>query len=280
MTPAALLGMLTWSPWGESFAGAAFTPAAYILLFVVGLVLGSFLNVVIYRLPRDRSVAWPPSSCPACHARIRPWDNVPVLSWLWLGGRCRDCRAPISWRYPAIELSAALLLVGLAHLLGPRLGLVPAAVFALALLAVAIIDFDFRIIPDEISVGGLVLGLFARGFGASDIATGLIGALVGGGSLWLVAAAYRRATGVEGMGGGDVKLAAMIGAFLGWPGVFLTIFGAALAGTVVGAGLLLSRRGGRRTALPFGAFLAPAAVFAAVAGPALWRWYGTLFAVR
>ncbi len=280
MTPAALLGLLAWSPWGETLDGASFTPAAYALLFVLGLVLGSFLNVLIYRLPRDRSIAWPPSACPSCQARIRPWDNVPVLSWLWLGGRCRDCRAPISWRYPAVELSAALLLVGLAHALGPRLGLVPAAVFALALLAVAIIDFDFRIIPDEISLGGLLLGLFARGFGAADIATGLIGALVGGGSLWLVATAYRKATGVEGMGGGDVTLAAMIGSFLGWPGVFLTIFGAALAGTLVGAGLLLSQRGDRRTALPFGAFLAPAAVFAAVAGPSLWRWYGALFSVR
>lgn len=266
-----------WSPWGAPVPGMSFSPLAYGILFVLGLVLGSFLNVVIHRLPRDRSIVWPPSSCPVCSARIRPWDNIPVVSWLWLGGRCRDCRAPISWRYPAVELAAALLLVGLAFALGPRPALVPAAFFSLALLAVAIIDFEFRIIPDEISLGGLALGLLARGFTPADIATGLVGALAGGGSLWLAAYGYRRLTGVEGMGGGDIKLAGMIGAFLGWPGVFLTVFGAALAGSVVGAAILVAKRGDRRTALPFGTFLAPAAVFAAFVGPSLWRWYGGLF---
>jgi leader peptidase (prepilin peptidase)/N-methyltransferase len=200
-----------------------------------------------------------------------------VISWLALGGRCRTCRAPIPWRYPAVELAAGLLVVGLAVLLGPRPALVPAAAFALALLAVALIDLDFRIIPDEISLGGAVVGLFARGITFAGVAEGLVGALVGGGALWLVATAYRRATGVDGLGGGDVKLAAMIGAFLGWPGVFLTIFGAAAAGSLAGAVLILARGADRRTALPFGTFLAPAAVLAGVLGPVLWRWYGGLF---
>ncbi len=257
-----------------------FTVPAYGVLFAIGLCLGSFLNVVIYRLPRDHSIVSPPSACPSCGARIRPWDNVPVVSWLVLGGRCRDCHAGIPWRYPAVELAAGLLVVGLAWTLGPRLELLPALVFTLALLAVALIDLDFRIIPDEISLGGLAIGLFARGFTFEGIGAGLVGALIGGGSLWLVAVGYRKATGIDGLGGGDVKLAAMIGAFLGWPGVFLTIFGAAIGGSIVGLLLIALRRGDRRTALPFGTFLAPAAVFVALAGPSLWRWYGGLFGPR
>lgn len=275
--PAPLVALMTWSPWGMPTPEATFTPGAYVVLLVLGLCLGSFLNVVIHRLPRGASLAWPPSSCPECGHAIRPYDNVPVVSWLVLKGRCRDCQAPISPRYPVVELGTGLLLVGLAALLGPRLALLPAAVFALALLAIALIDLDFRIIPDELSVGGLIVGLGARGFTLDGVLAGLIGALVGAGSLYLVAGGYKKATGVEGLGGGDVKLAGMIGAFLGWPGVFLTIFGAALAGSVIGLVLIGAGLGTRRTALPFGTLLAPAAVFAALVGPAIWQWYGGLF---
>jgi leader peptidase (prepilin peptidase)/N-methyltransferase len=268
---------LAWAPWGAKAPLGMFTMPAYGVLFALGLCLGSFLNVVVYRLPREHSIVTPPSACPACGARIRPWDNVPLLSWLLLAGRCRDCRTAIPWRYPAVELASGLLVVGLAWALGPRPELVPALAFTLALVAVALIDLDFRIIPDEISLGGLVVGLFARGFTLEGVLAGVIGALVGGGALWLVAAGYKRATGIDGLGGGDVKLAGMIGAFLGWPGVFLTIFGAAVAGSVVGLALIAFRGGDRRMALPFGTFLAPAAVFVALAGPSLWRWYGGLF---
>lgn len=274
--PAPLVALMAWTPWGEQAPGV-FTPAAYVVLFVLGLCFGSFLNVVIHRLPRGASLAMPPSSCPVCGHAIRPYDNIPVVSWLLLRGRCRDCAAPISPRYPAVELGSGLLLLVLALVLGPRAALVPAAAFALALLAIALIDIDHRIIPDELSVGGLVVGLVARGFTTEGVLAGLIGALVGAGSLYLVALAYRKATGVEGLGGGDVKLAGMIGGFLGWPGVFLTIFSAALAGSLVGIVMIASGRGTRRTALPFGALLAPAAVFAALLGPAIWRWYGGLF---
>jgi leader peptidase (prepilin peptidase)/N-methyltransferase len=266
-----------WSPWGEPVLPFAFTPGAYLVLFVLGLCFGSFLNVVIHRLPLGISLAMPPSSCPACGHAIRPFDNIPVVSWFLLRARCRDCAAPIPVRYPAVELGSGLLLLALAVVLGPRAALVPAAVFALALLAIALIDLDHRIIPDELSVGGLVIGLTARGFTLDGVLAGLIGALVGAGSLYLVALGYRKATGVEGLGGGDVKLAGMIGAFLGWPGVFLTIFSAALAGSLVGGILIAAGRGTRRTALPFGTLLAPAAVFAALVGPAIWRWYGSLF---
>lgn len=274
---AALLG---WSPWGEATIGASFTPLAYATLFALGLCFGSFLNVVIHRLPLGRSIVSPPSACPLCGHRIRPFDNVPVFSWLALAGRCRDCRGAIPWRYPAVELGAGLLVVALAAQLGPRIALVPALLFALALLAVALIDWDHRIIPDEISLGGAIVGLFARGTTWPGVSEGLVGALVGGGSLWLVATAYRRATGVDGLGGGDVKLAAMIGAFLGWPGVFLTILGAAAAGSLAGVVLLATRRADRGTELPFGTFLAPAAVLAGVIGPFVWRWYSGLFLPR
>jgi leader peptidase (prepilin peptidase)/N-methyltransferase len=266
-----------WAPWGGGTIDLSFTPFAYATLFALGLCFGSFLNVVIHRLPLGQSIVSPPSACPHCGHRIRPFDNVPVASWLLLAGRCRDCRSAIPWRYPAVELAAGLLVVGLAAQLGPRVALVPALLFALALLAVALIDWDHRIIPDEISLGGAVVGLFARGMTMPGVLEGLTGALVGGGALWLVATGYRRATGVDGLGGGDVKLAAMIGAFLGWPGVFLTILGAAMAGTLVGGILIATRRADRETALPFGTFLAPAAVLAGVIGPLVWRWYGGLF---
>lgn len=278
MNGAALVAVLAWSPWGAPPAKfLAFTPGAYFVLFTLGLCFGSFLNVVIHRLPRAMSLAWPPSSCPACGHAIRPYDNIPLVSWVVLRGRCRDCAAPISPRYPAVELGAGLLLLGLAMFLGPRAALVPAGVFALSLLAIALIDLDHRIIPDELSIGGLLIGLCTRGFTIEGVLAGLVGALVGAGSLYLVALGYRKATGVEGLGGGDVKLAGMIGAFLGWPGVFLTIFSAALAGSIVGGVLIASGKGHRRSELPFGTFLAPAAVFAAFLGPFLWRWYGSLF---
>jgi len=273
--PPPLAMLLAWAPWGHP-TPLAFTAPAYCVLFLLGLAFGSFLNVVVYRLPRGQSIAWPPSSCPVCAHAIRPWDNLPLVSWCVLRGRCRDCAAPISIRYPLVELLGGALVVAVAHTLGPRLELLPAAGFALALVAVALIDFDFRIIPDEISIGGAVIGLLARGFTVPGILAGLVGVLAGAGSLYLVALAYRRVTGIEGLGGGDVKLAGMIGAFLGWPGVFLTIFAAALVGSLVGLGLIGFGRGTRRTALPFGAFLAPAAVLAALVGPVLWHWYGGL----
>ena len=273
--PPPLAMLLAWTPWGHA-TPLTFTWPAYLVLFGLGLAFGSFLNVVVYRLPRGQSIAWPPSSCPACGHAIRPWDNLPLVSWLVLRGRCRDCAAPISIRYPLVELLGGGLVVAVAATLGPRPTLLPAAAFALALVAVALIDFDFRIIPDEISIGGAAIGLLARGFTVPGVLAGLVGVLVGAGSLYLVAWGYRRITGIEGLGGGDVKLAGMIGAFLGWPGVFLTIFAAALAGSLVGLSLIGLGRGTRRTALPFGALLAPAAVLAALAGPVLWSWYGGL----
>ena len=241
--------------------------------FALGLVLGSFLNVVIARLPRGESIVTPPSRCPRCKKRIRPWDNVPVLSFVVLHGRCRHCRRKISWRYPVVELLSGLLLWLLVRRAEDPLVLVPQAAFLLALLAIAWIDLDTRTIPDVVTIPGVGLGLAASLFAPPGLAGALLGALCGGVSLWLVGTLYERATGVPGMGGGDVKLAAMMGAFLGVGGVFGAIFLASLAGSVFGILLIALGKGSRRTAIPFGTFLAPAAIALCLYGDSLFRLY-------
>jgi leader peptidase (prepilin peptidase)/N-methyltransferase len=244
--------------------------------FLAGLLLGSFLNVVIARLPRGESIVSPPSRCPRCKARIAPWDNVPVLSYLLLRGRCRHCRNKIHWRYPLVELTAGVLLWLLAREAASPALLVPHAAFLLALLGVAWIDFDTRTIPDAITIPGVGIGLALSLFLPPGPGPALLGAVAGGASLWLVGAAYERATGVPGMGGGDVKLAAMMGAFLGVGGVFGTIFLASLAGSLFGVFLIARGEGSRRTAIPFGTFLAPAAMVLLLYGEPLWRFYRSL----
>ena len=243
---------------------------------VAGLLLGSFLNVVIVRLPRGESIVSPPSRCPRCKSRIQPWDNIPVLSFLLLRGRCRRCRKRISWRYPVVELTAGALLWLLAREVRHPALLVPHAAFLLALLVVAWIDFDTRTIPDAITIPGVGIGLAVSLFLPPGPGAALLGALCGGASLWLVGAAYERATGVPGMGGGDVKLAAMMGAFMGVGGVFGTIFLASLAGSLFGAFLIARGKGSRRTAIPFGTFLAPAAMVLLLFGEPLYRFYRSL----
>jgi leader peptidase (prepilin peptidase)/N-methyltransferase len=243
---------------------------------VLGLALGSFLNVIIARLPRGESIVSPPSRCPRCKTRIKPWDNIPVLSFLILRGRCRHCRKPISWRYPVVEITAGVLLFLLARRAEHPALLVPHAAFLLALVAVAWIDLDTRTIPDAVTIPGVGLGLAASLFGPPGILAAALGALAGGLSLWLVGAIYERATGVPGMGGGDVKLAAMMGAFLGAGGVFGAIFLASFAGSVFGLLLIARGRGDRRSAIPFGTFLAPSAVALLLYGDALFHWYRSL----
>jgi leader peptidase (prepilin peptidase)/N-methyltransferase len=247
-----------------------------IAAFVLGLVLGSFLNVVIARLPRGESVVSPPSRCPRCRARIKPWDNIPVLSYLFLRGRCRSCRKPIHWRYPVVELTAGILLWLLVRRVESPALLVPQAAFLLALVAVAWIDLDTRTIPDVVTIPGVGLGLAASLFGPPGLTAAAIGALAGGVSLWLVGFAYERSTGVPGMGGGDVKLAAMMGAFLGAGGVFGAIFLASFAGSAFGLLLIARGKGNKRSAIPFGTFLAPAAVALLLYGDALFAWYRSL----
>jgi len=244
-----------------------------IAALLLGLVLGSFLNVVIARLPRGESIVRPPSRCPRCKKRIRPWDNIPVLSYVLLRGRCRNCKKRISWRYPVVEILSGGLLWLLVRRVENPVALVPQAVFLLALLAVAWIDLDTQTIPDAVTIPGVGLGLAASLFAPPGIAGAALGALCGGASLWLVGAAYERSTGVPGMGGGDVKLAAMMGAFLGVGGVFGAIFLASLAGSVFGTILIAKGKGSRRTAIPFGTFLAPAAIVLSLFGGPLFRLY-------
>ena len=247
-------------------------PPLMIVTALFGALFGSFLNVVIHRLPRGESIVFPPSRCPACGARIRPWDNVPVVSWVLLRGRCRDCRAPISPRYPLVEALAA----GLALLVAARWGLTSTGViyfaFCLAMLAILYIDLDHQIIPDAINFPGLLLGLLLVRWTELTWLQALIGAGVGFGTLLAIQVLYEKVTGVAGMGDGDVKMAAFLGSFLGWSGVLLTIFLGSFFGSLYG---ILSGRG-RRAVVPFGTFLAPSAVLVLFAGPAVLRWYWSL----
>ena len=248
--------------------------AAFLVVFVVGLFIGSFLNVCIYRLPRGESVVWPGSHCPSCRQPVAPYDNVPVLSYLWLLGKCRRCKAPISIQYPLVEL-----LSGLASVLVVwRFGLTwPALVyvaFCAALIVVSGIDLEHQIIPDRITLPGLAIGLVAA---ATILPIGIVNAVagvaVGGGLLWLLAWLSPYLFGKEGMGGGDIKLMGMVGAFLGWKPALLTIMLGALAGSVLGMTLILIKRLRRDQYIPFGPFLALGAVVALFFADDLLAWY-------
>lgn len=240
---------------------------------IFGLLFGSFLNVLIYRLPRGKDVVRGRSRCPHCGRPISWHDNVPLVSWIALGGRCRNCRGGIPVKYPVVEaLGGAVAGLCVWHL-GISVETVWAFMFLSILLVVTFIDWSHRIIPDVLSLGGLVLGIagaFVRpGIGPLE---SLIGAAAGGGILFGVAWAYRALRKAEGMGGGDVKLMAMIGAFLGWRLVFPVLILASFCGAAYGLYLML-RGANARTAVPFGSFLAPAAAFAYVYGARLWDAY-------
>jgi leader peptidase (prepilin peptidase)/N-methyltransferase len=250
-----------------------FAPLLDVLLFVFGLIVGSFLNVVIYRLPRDASIVRPRSRCTSCGEVIPAWANIPVFSWVMLRGKCARCRAPISIRYPAVELVTAFLFVAAGRLDGLTLALPFHLTFIASMIAVAFIDLDFQIIPNEITYAGTILGLVFAGL-AGRLVDGAIGAAVGAGILWGMGAAYFALRKIEGMGGGDVKLAAMLGAFLGWKGVLLTLFVASFFGALIGLLLIRAAGGDRQTRIPFGTFLAPAAVLVLFAGEPFITWYG------
>ncbi len=246
------------------------------LFFVFGLgaIVGSFLNVCIYRIPAGESVVTPASRCPACGTPIRPWDNIPLFSYVWLRGRCRACQARISSRYFLVELLTALAAVAVyGHFALSALAVVSFA-FLCALIVITFIDLDHQIIPNVISVPGIGAGLLAAVLiGQPRWTDSLTGLVLGGGLLWVVAEGYQRVTGHEGMGGGDIKLLAMIGAFLGWRAVPVTLLVGSLAGSLIGIGLILLRGGDRRAAIPFGPFLAAGAVCALFFGDALITWY-------
>jgi len=243
--------------------------------FIFGAIIGSFLNVCIYRLPRQESIVSPCSHCPHCGAPIHFYDNIPLVSFILLRGRCRACKAPISLRYPLVELlmglfSAALLL----HYGISFFYLIYFAFFA-SLTVVSFIDLSHRLIPDVISLPGILVGLAVSWFHPHmSFKDSLIGVLVGGGTLYLVASGYHLLTKREGMGGGDIKLLAMIGAFIGWRGVLFTILCSSFIGAVVGLALILaSSEADSKYAVPFGPFLSLGAVIYTFWGKALINWY-------
>ncbi|MBI4537601.1 MAG: prepilin peptidase [candidate division NC10 bacterium] len=243
----------------------------------LGLIFGSFLNVVIHRLPLDESLVWPGSRCPACRAPIRPWDNIPVLSFLILRGKCRACGATISWRYPFVEALTAALFFLTVTTFGPTLQAALLLVFLCGLVAVAFIDLDHQIIPNAVTLPGIPLGLLA-GFLVGDppLLDRLIGCLAGAGFLYLVLFYGSVLYGQEAMGEGDLNLIALVGAFLGWRAVILTVLIGCFSGSVVGLGLIVAGRLSRRQHMPFGPFLALGAVVALFWGDALIALYQRL----
>ncbi|MFH1144470.1 MAG: prepilin peptidase [Candidatus Eisenbacteria bacterium] len=248
-------------------------PALPLGIVFLGLCLGSFLNVLIYRLPLGLSVVKPRSHCPRCRQTIHAWDNIPLLSYLLLRGRCRHCGVRIPLRYPIVELLGALCLVVAALASATPAGAAIRAAFLLSMVVVFFVDLDHRIIPDEISLGGIAVGLAAAPLLGLSRLDSVIGAAAGAGGLLLIALGYQKLRGMAGMGGGDIKLAAAFGAFMGWQGLLLTMVLGSFLGSAIGIGLLVRGRATAKSALPFGCFLAPAAAVVLLYGPRLWAWY-------
>lgn len=245
----------------------------YLQATLFGLVIGSFLNVVIHRLPRGESIVRPASRCPGCGRPIRAPDNIPVLSWLLLRGRCRSCGMRISAVYPAVELLTAALFVLYLRRFGPTWGLIPQLALASAMIAVVFIDLEHWIIPDAITLPGMGAGLLATPLLPHTLQEGVIGLVGGGLFFYLVAEISFRILKREGIGGGDIKLAAMMGAFLGWRLLTVAIFLALLTGSAVGLALMAAGKRGRKDAIPFGPFLASGTVLAGLWGERLIGWY-------
>lgn len=252
-------------------------PLVVLVAFVVGAMWGSFLNVLIYRLPREISVVKdPPSTCPKCDTPIRWYDNVPILSWLVLRARCRTCKNPISIRYPLVEAAAGLLAVFTLLRWGISVTGIEVLIFALVSLALCLIDYDHQILPNNLTYPSIVLGLVCSWFGGYTWwLDSLLGAVVGALLPTLVIVIYKLWRGIEGMGWGDVKYLAAIGSVVGLQGVVAVLVIAATVGALFGLGLIALGRGSGKTALPFGTFLALAVIFWLYA-PSSWLAWTTL----
>jgi leader peptidase (prepilin peptidase) / N-methyltransferase len=270
--------------------------------FLFGLVIGSFLNVCILRIPAGKSIVLPASSCLKCGKGIAPYDNIPVLSWIFLGGKCRNCKTRISAMYPAVELLTGLLFLACYFVFGPTVEGVKWAVFAALLVVLTITDFRERILPDEVNFFGLGAGLLFSLFSkpldgtalwisnrwfdfpppqpALSFVDSLLGAAVGSGFLWIVAEGYFLLRGREGMGLGDVKMMAAVGAFLGLQRTVLTIMAGSLLGSVIGILLIAISKKGRDYELPFGTFLGAGALLVVFFGTPALLWYRSLLAVK
>lgn len=292
----------------EGFLGLPFWVTA-VFVGAFGAIIGSFLNVVIHRLPREESIVFPNSRCPSCETPISAFDNIPLISFAFLRGRCRKCSTPISWRYPAVELLVALLYVAVFLLDvylrgGMTFTILFDLVFVSALVALIFIDAEHMLLPNAITYPGIVFAVVARlalpylvgpyafddlpslWYGpfstwplwATSVLGGVLGALVGGGSLWLIGWLWERFRGVEAMGLGDVKMMFMVGAYLGWRLTILTIFLGVLSGSIIGVGMMM-RRGERdmQMQLPFGIFLGIGSIVALLIGSRIIFWYTSQF---
>lgn len=248
-------------------------PALVAIAAVFGAVIGSFLNVCIYRLPIGKSVAWPASACTSCQRPLSWFENIPVVSWTVLRGRCRSCQAPISSRYPVVELLTSVMCAGAMWYYGPSVLFVSRFVFGCALIVLFAIDLEHQLLPNVITLPGIAVGFAFSLLTGPGWLSSLIGIAVGGGSLFAIAEAYYRVRKEEGLGMGDVKMLAMVGAFLGWPATLMTLMMGSIAGSVVGVLLIALRRGDMKYALPFGTFLAMGAALSATVGPHLLDWY-------
>jgi leader peptidase (prepilin peptidase)/N-methyltransferase len=238
-----------------------------------GLCIGSFLNVCAYRLPLGKSIVYPGSRCTSCGRELSWFDNLPVLSWVALRGRCRTCKQSVSWMYPAVEIVTALVFFVTYLTYGLTLLGVVRVVFACAMIVLFVTDLQHKILPNVITLPGVILGFVCSVFLPPGWTSSLIGLIVGGGFLLAIAEAYHRIRGQEGLGMGDVKLLAMIGAFLGWKLVLLTLVFASFTGSLAGGLLIASGRGSMKYELPFGTFLAVGAVLAATWGDPIAAWY-------
>jgi leader peptidase (prepilin peptidase)/N-methyltransferase len=248
-----------------------YTVLAFVAAF--GLVLGSFFNVVIYRLPLHRSVVSPGSECPVCRRPLAWYENIPVASYLALGGRCRTCRTRISVVYPAVELAAGLIAVAWYLHYGASVTFVSRLVLAFALIVLFVIDLQHRILPNAITIPGIAVGFAFSLVSPPGWVASAIGVALGGGLLLGIAEAYYRVRGEEGLGMGDVKMAAMIGAFLGWQQTLLALVLSSFLGAVIGVAMIAARKGDMKYALPFGSFLALGALVAGLWGDPVIRWY-------
>ena len=249
----------------------------WLTIGALGLAVGSFLNVCIHRLPRQESLASPGSRCPQCGAPLRWYDNIPLLSYIILGGRCRRCRAAISMMYPLVEFVTALVFLAAYFLFGPSPLLVARLVFACAMIVLFVVDLEHRILPNVITIPGIIAGFVFSLFLPPGWLGSLIGIVAGGGVLLLMAEMYYRFRKEEGLGMGDVKMLAMIGAFLGWKLMLVTLVLGSFLGSFIGIGMIALKRGDMKYALPFGTFLAIGAIVASVSGDAILQWYAGFY---
>lgn len=246
--------------------------------FILGLLLGSFANVVILRLPKKESVVTPRSHCPKCNKNLLWYHNIPVFSWLFLKGKCAFCKAPISFRYPLVELMMGVAFALVYWKVGFSWLLLEYLIFTFGLITVSFIDLDHMILPDVFTLSGIVIGLVGALLNPErEFMPAFAGFLMGGGFLWAVAYVYLAIRGVEGMGGGDIKLLAWIGAVLTWYSIPFVILGASLVGSFVGIIMAIRHKQGLKSSLPFGPYLAAAAFLYILAGQELSFWYLRLF---